>query len=144
MGFGHTYTNTPLPAAVGAAVIERIAEERLVERAAQLGERLEAGLRGLATRHAPIGDVRGRGLLWGVELVADRKTRAPAPPAEGLTRRLLESCRRQGLILYGAAGCIDGVSGDAVMVAPPLAATEADVAELLERLDRGLASMAAP
>lgn len=78
-----------------------------------------------------------------VELVADRETRAPAPPVDGLTRRLLAPCRRQGLILYGA-GCIDGVWGDAVMVAPPLAATEADVAELLERLDRGLASMAAP
>jgi len=82
--------------------------------------------------------------MWGIELVADRATRAAAPPADGLTRLVLESCRRQGLILYGAAGCIDGVSGDAVMVAPPLVATEQDVDELLELLDRGLASVEWP
>ena len=92
-GFVHvtSHVSDPLPAAVGLAVLEVLRSERLAERALALGERLAAGLRDLQQRHEVIGDVRGRGLLWGVELVRDRASRAPHPELGAkVTRRCLE------------------------------------------------------
>ncbi len=82
-GFVHvtSHVSDPLPAAVGLAVLEVLRRERLAERALALGARLEAGLRDLHQRYEVIGDVRGRGLLWGVELVRDRQSRRPASRA---------------------------------------------------------------
>ena len=82
-GFVHvtSHVSDPLPAAVGLAVLEVLRRERLAERALVLGARLEAGLRDLQQRYEVIGDVRGRGLLWGVELVTDRQSRTPASRA---------------------------------------------------------------
>ena len=82
-GFVHvtSHVSDPLPAAVGLAVLEVLRREHLAERALALGARLEAGLRDLHQRYEVIGDVRGRGLLWGVELVRDRQSRQPASRA---------------------------------------------------------------
>ncbi len=86
-----SHVSDPLPAAVGLAVLEVLRRERLAERAVVLGARLEAGLRDLQQRYEVIGDVRGRGLLWGVELVTDRQSRTPHPElGERITRRCLE------------------------------------------------------
>ncbi|HSA80794.1 MAG TPA: aspartate aminotransferase family protein, partial [Geminicoccaceae bacterium] len=92
-GFVHvtSHVSDPLPAAVGLAVLEVLRRERLAERALELGRRLEAGLRDLHQRYEVIGDVRGRGLLWGVELVSDRRSRRPDPELGArITRRCLE------------------------------------------------------
>jgi len=92
-GFVHvtSHASDPMPALVGLAVLETIARERLSERARAAGQRLEAGLRELQQRHSVIGDVRGRGLLWGVEIVHDRHTREPAGElGAAITRRAME------------------------------------------------------
>ncbi len=92
-GFVHvtSHVSDPLPAAVGLAVLEVLRRERLAERAVALGARLEAGLRELHQRYEVIGDVRGRGLLWGVELVTDRHRRQPnAALGTRITRRCME------------------------------------------------------
>ena len=135
MLYGHTMSGNPLSCAVALAVLRRIVDDGLAARAAVLGERLGEGLRALATRHAIVGDVRGLGLLWGVELVdADGGT---FPSDLGVTARLVTAAFEDGLIVYPASGAVEG-RGDAILVAPPLVADAAVIDELLERLDRAL------
>ena len=96
-GFLHvtSHVSDPLPAAVGLAVLDVLEEERLAERALEMGAHLKAGLRDLQQRYEVIGDVRGRGLLWGVELVNDRHSREPDPELGGRSRGAASSsaCR---------------------------------------------------
>ena len=81
-----------------------------------------------------IGDVRGMGLLQGVELVADRHTLEPFDPGLRVTARLVEASRHRGLLVYPAALGINGQSGDAIVVAPPLIISETEIEELVTRL----------
>ena len=78
---GHTYTGHPVAAAVGLAVLRYIQEHDLVRNAREVGAHLLAGLRGIQARHPIVGDVRGLGMMVGLEFVADRATRAPFPPS---------------------------------------------------------------
>jgi 2,2-dialkylglycine decarboxylase (pyruvate) len=133
-GFVHvtSHVSDPLPAAVGLAVLEVLRRERLAERAHGLGERLEAGLRDLQQRYEVIGDVRGRGLLWGVELVTDRQSRQPNPDLGAkITRRCLE---------LGLSMNIVSLPGLASVwrIAPPLTASEAEIDEGLSILDQAM------
>ncbi len=133
-GFVHvtSHVSDPLPAAVGLAVLEVLARERLAERAVVLGKRLAAGLRDLQQRYEVIGDVRGRGLLWGVELVTDRQSRK-ADPGRGaqITRRCLD---------LGLSMNIVSLPGLASVwrIAPPLTATEAQIDDGLSILDQAI------
>jgi 2,2-dialkylglycine decarboxylase (pyruvate) len=133
-GFVHvtSHVSDPLPAAVGLAVLEVLARERLAERAVVLGERLAAGLGDLQQRYEVIGDVRGRGLLWGVELVTDRQSRKPHPELGAkVTRRCLE---------LGLSMNIVSLPGLASVwrIAPPLTATEGQIDDGLAILDRAI------
>lgn len=124
--FYTTHASDPLPAAVGLAVLDVIERDGLVARAAQAGARLEAGLRDLMVEHPCVGDVRGRGLLLGMEVVADRDTMAPDPDRGG---RVTSRCLELGLSMNvvqraGAAGVF--------RIAPPLTVSD-------DELDRGLA-----
>jgi adenosylmethionine-8-amino-7-oxononanoate aminotransferase len=85
-----------------------------------------------------IGDVRGLGLLRGVELVADRQTLEPFDPELRVTTRLVEAARHRGLLVYPAALGINGQSGDAIVVAPPLIISETEIKELVARLREAL------
>jgi adenosylmethionine-8-amino-7-oxononanoate aminotransferase len=139
--FGHTYSNTPLPAAVGVAAVSFIEEHRLIERARIAGDRLHTGLQDLAGDPdvgCVIGEVRGRGLMQAIELVRDRATREPFAAGLGVTSRLVAACRRHGLLLYPAGGGIDGYRGDAVLVTPPLIIADDETDELLARLRAAL------
>jgi len=133
-GFVHvtSHVSDPLPAAVGLAVLEVLRRERLAERALELGGRLEAGLRDLHQRHEVLGDVRGRGLLWGVELVVDRQSRRPNPE---LGARITRRCLELGLSMN-----IVSLPGLASVwrIAPPLTATEAEIDQGLAILDQAL------
>jgi 2,2-dialkylglycine decarboxylase (pyruvate) len=133
-GFVHvtSHVSDPLPAAIGLAVLEVLRRERLAERALQLGEQLEAGLRDLHQRYEVIGDVRGRGLLWGVELVSDRRSRRPNPELGGrITRRCLE---------LGLSMNIVSLPGLASVwrIAPPLTATADQIDEGVSILDQAI------
>jgi 2,2-dialkylglycine decarboxylase (pyruvate) len=133
-GFVHvtSHVSDPLPAAVGLAVLEVLRRERLAERALELGRRLEAGLRDLHQRYEVIGDVRGRGLLWGVELVTDRQSRRSNPE---LGARITRRCLELGLSMN-----IVSLPGLASVwrIAPPLTATEAEIDQGLAILDQAL------
>ena len=128
--FYTTHASDPLPAAVGLKVIEIILRDRLAERARTLGARLEAGLRALQQRYDCIGDIRGRGLLLGLDLVEDRRTRKPAPE---LARRVARECLELGMmtsVVRGGFGIF--------RIAPPLTITPEEIDLGLEMFDRAL------
>jgi len=134
---GHTYSANPLAAAVGLAALDVMAREGLVERAAGRGSALGAELRDLLETHPILGDVRGLGMLWGLELVGDRAARRPFARDQAVTERFLAVCQASGLLLYPAS---DGFN-DAVLVAPPLNAAEEELSLLLALVDRSLTTL---
>ena len=138
---GHTYSGNPLSCAVGHRVLTYIREHDLVQRAADLGEVLGRGLGELAGRHPVIGDVRGKGLFWGLELVAEQATRRPYPFEANVAGKLVERAFGAGLLIYPSRGALDGVAADAVIVAPPLTSSPAELDELLQLLDRALTDL---
>ena len=84
--------------------------------------------------HPHVGDIRGRGLFWSIELVADRATREPFDPARKLHARVREAAMARGLLVYPMGGTIDGRRGDHVTLAPPFTVTEEELAMIVERL----------
>ncbi len=136
-GFIHvtSHVSDPLPSAVGLAVLDVVIEERLPERAAAMGTYLKAGLLELAERHPIIGEVRGRGLLVGVELVTDRATREPA---EDLGGRATDECLARGLSM----NIVRHVGANSVWrIAPPLTVSEAEIDLALSIMDDSLAAV---
>jgi adenosylmethionine-8-amino-7-oxononanoate aminotransferase len=137
---GHTFTNTPLACAVGVAAIGVLEDEGLVGRARDRGAQLGAELMALAERSRTVGDVRGQGFLWGLELVADRSTGTPFGPALDATGIFAGLAVAQRMHVYPSRFPIDGRHGDAVIIAPPLTSDEAELAELMRRLELTLAA----
>lgn len=138
-GFIHvtSHVSDPLPAAAARAVLDVVREERLPDRAAAAGERLRGHLRELQRHHECIGDVRGCGLLCGVELVHDRHTREPA---EGLGLALTEETQRRGLSMNLVRGGSGGAA-NCLRMAPPLTITDDEIDLAAEILDTSLASV---
>jgi len=139
-GFMHvtSHVSDPLPAAVGLAVIDVIEEEGLVERARQRGEYLLAGLHELQELHEQIGDVRGHGLLVGIELVEDRATRQPA---DALGVAVGDECLRRGLsmnIVRSTGGMLN-----CFRMAPPLSITESEIDTAITIIDEALTAVLA-
>ncbi len=131
---GGTFSHHAVGAAVGLAVLRYLQENDLVAASAAkgkvLGEKLNAAVGDLLC----VGDVRGIGLLWGVEFVADRATKAPFPPSARFARRVADAAFDNGLIVYAGTGCADGVNGDLVLIAPPFIITEAQMDEVAHLL----------
>lgn len=140
---GHTYAANPLSGAVGAAVLRYIRDHDLVRNAAEVGGYFLDRLRALQERHAIIGDVRGLGLLAGIELVRDRATKAPFPPDLQIGRRAGAATLERGLVSYPGTGTVDGVMGDHLLYAPPLTISRGEIDELVEILDESLSAVAA-
>jgi len=128
---GHTYTGHPVAAAVGLAVLRYIQEHDLVRNAREVGGHLLAGLQGLMTRHPIVGDVRGLGMMVGLEFVADRTTRAPFPPEREVARAIALECLERGLVSYPGTGSVDGVMGDHMKFTPPLVLTRAQAEAMI-------------
>lgn len=135
---GHTLAGNPMGCAVGLEVLNVIIENNLTENADRMGRALKHGLDRLRKRYEFIGQVRGRGLLMAIELVCDRRSREPFPPERNVHLLLTDAAYDEGLIVYPRRP-LNGLSGDHVMIAPPLIITRQEVRELLERLDRALA-----
>ena len=135
---GFTFGGNPLAAAAGVAVIRYVLDNKLTETAKLRGQYLLEKLRTLQAKYPAIGDVRGLGMMTGIEFVSDRTTKHPFEPSLGLTDKIVVKALENGLMLYGAPQCIDGVKGDAIMIAPPLTISEAQVDEIVELLDTTL------
>ncbi|MBI4478369.1 MAG: aminotransferase class III-fold pyridoxal phosphate-dependent enzyme, partial [Acidobacteria bacterium] len=127
MEFFSTFGGNPVSCAIGLAVLDVIRDEGLQEHARRVGERLLAGLKDLACQHAIVGDVRGRGLFAGIELVADRETRAPAARQASY---VINRMRDRGILVS-----TDGPLHNVIKVKPPLVFSPADADRLIETLD---------
>jgi 2,2-dialkylglycine decarboxylase (pyruvate) len=138
-GFVHvtSHVSDPMPAAAALAVIEVVREDGLPARAARAGERLRGHLDELAARHEIVGDVRGMGLLCGLELVEDRDSRRPA---EAMGLALTEECERRGLSVNLVRGGTGGVA-NCLRMAPPLTISDDDIDLAAEILDASLATL---
>jgi adenosylmethionine-8-amino-7-oxononanoate aminotransferase len=142
---GFTYSHAPVGAAVAREVLRILQQERLVEASAEKGQRLKTLLEARLVDHANVGEVRGRGLLVGVELVADRETREPFPRAARITEGIVAAAQERGVLLYSGTGVADGVEGDTILLGPPFVVTDAEltgiadvVIESVDAATRGL------
>ncbi|HEX8939153.1 MAG TPA: aminotransferase class III-fold pyridoxal phosphate-dependent enzyme [Candidatus Limnocylindrales bacterium] len=124
---GFTYSHSGVGAAAAREVLRILEAESLVAASAAKGERLRSLLEERLGGHPNVGQIRGLGLLVGLELVADRATRAPFPRAERRTERVLRAARERGLLLYSGTGNADGVNGDLLLVGPPFVVSEAEL-----------------
>jgi adenosylmethionine-8-amino-7-oxononanoate aminotransferase len=131
---GHTYMAHPLACAAALEVQRVIDDEQLLDRVKTLGAQLERRLTERFGNHRHVGDIRGRGLFQAIELVADRATRTPFDPAMKLNQRIKAIAFEGGLGCYPAGGCMDGRSGDHVLLAPPYIATADDIDMIVDRL----------
>ena len=131
---GHTYIGHPTACAAGLAVVRKLTDGGLTARAAELGHVLDAKLRAAFGQHPHIGDIRGRGMFYGLEVVEDRDTKAPFDPARGVNKALKKAAFDAGLLCYPMGGTIDGRRGDHVLLAPPFILTEAQIDELVDKL----------
>ncbi|MGX9177937.1 aspartate aminotransferase family protein [Mesorhizobium sp. BHbdii] len=131
---GHTYMCHPMACAAALAVQEVIARDDLLANVRAMGAHLSQRLGERFGNHAHIGDIRGRGLFMGVELVEDRSTKAPFEPKLKLNAKIKREAMARGLLVYPAGGTIDGVRGDHVLLAPPFVVDAAAIDAIVERL----------
>jgi adenosylmethionine-8-amino-7-oxononanoate aminotransferase len=135
---GHTYIGHAVGAAAALAVQKVIRRDGLLERVRTNGDYLARRLSAALGDHPFVGDIRGRGLFRGVELVQDRATKRPFDPSLKLHAKIKAEAMARGLMVYPMGGTIDGNLGDHVLLAPPFIATQADLDAIVERLDRAI------
>lgn len=131
---GHTYVGHPLACAAALAVQQVIRTDNLLDNVQARGNQLAQALRDRFAAHPHVGDIRGRGLFWGIELVADRATKMPFDAAQRLHARIKSEAMARGLMVYPMGGTIDGRSGDHVLLAPPFICSADIVDAIVERL----------
>ena len=131
---GHTYLGHPVAAAAGLAVVSAIIDRGLVARVREMGEKLDAALQAAFGQHPNIGDIRGRGLFRGIELVENRETKQPFAAEMRLAAKIKSAAMANGLICYPMSGTIDGRLGDHILLAPPYIIEEAQIEELVSKL----------
>lgn len=138
---GHTYSAGPLACAAGLAVLDELTENGLIANAARQGAKLKAMLEGLMDEFPFIGEVRGRGLMLGFDVMADREKRIPLPPELNAGSEIAQACYDRGLIIYSRR-MLDGVRGDHFLVTPPLNVTDEELDMVVSLLRQGLSDFA--
>ncbi len=132
---GHTYMGHPTACAAALAVQEVIAEENLLERVREMGERLRDTLEARFGQHPHVGEIRGRGLFRGMEFVRDRDSKEPFDPSLRLHARIKKAAMARGLMCYPMGGTIDGRRGDHLLLAPPFIVSQDEIDQIVDRLD---------
>ena len=144
---GFTYSHAPAGAAVAREVLRILESESLVEASAAKGERLIALATAAFGSHPAVGEIRGRGLMVGVELVADRASRDPFPRAARITESVVAAARDRGVLLYSGTGNANGIDGDTILLGPPFIVTDPELeriaAVLAESIDAAVVADAA-
>jgi adenosylmethionine-8-amino-7-oxononanoate aminotransferase len=131
---GHTYSSNPQSAATALAVIEYVEKNNLVENAKVQGEYMRERLLDLKQDLPLIGDVRGKGLLCGIEFVADPFSHKPFPLDAAVTQCVVDRAMELGLLVYPASGGVDGIAGDSIIVAPPLTIKKEEIDKIIDIL----------
>ena len=132
---GHTYSQNPLSAAIGCAVVDYLLKHDLIRRSAEMGEYFLGALKSLE-RHSFVGDVRGKGLFAGIEFVKDKKSKETFDPQLRLNGLIGNRAFEKGLITYPGGGGADGIRGDHLLLAPPLIISKEQIDELVGILDQ--------
>lgn len=140
---GGTASGNPLSCAVASAALGYVLDHGLIENAADGGGYLLAQLQQIKAAHPIVGDVRGQGLLVGLEFVADLESKAPFEPKMQVAKRISDATFANGLLSYPGQGTVDGTSGDHIMYAPPLTITRAQIDELIAILDAAIGQVEA-
>lgn len=135
---GFTYNSHPVAAAAGNAVLDAIEREKLFDRVVSAGQEMSAALEPLK-RFSVVGEVRGMGLLWGIEFVRDAKTREPFPPDARISARIAEDALESGVVTYPIQGCADGQRGDHILLAPPFTITPGMIIMVASALEHAVA-----
>jgi hypothetical protein len=139
---GFTWSHNALGAAVALATLRRLRDDGLVDRSRVVGADLLGDLGAALVDVATVGEVRGLGMMLGIELVADRETKEPFPRSAQATERVLQAARDAGLLLYASTGHVDGQNGDLLVLGPPFVLTDDDAATLVERTAAAVRSIA--
>jgi adenosylmethionine-8-amino-7-oxononanoate aminotransferase len=139
---GFTYNAHPISVAAGSAVLRHLEANKLVEAAdsGQVGSFASHFKQALETLRSEesVGDVRGIGLLWGVEFVVDRKTKKPFPSEMNFAGKVAAGAMKRGLLVYPMQGCVDGIAGDHLLLAPPAVITPEQIAWSVEQLSAAI------
>jgi len=142
---GHTYLGHAVACAAGLAVQQVIERDGLLLNVQLKGRSFERLMREQFANHPHVGDIRGRGLFWAVELVQDRGTKAPFDPAAKLHARVKRECMARGLMTYPMPGTIDGRRGDHILLAPPFIVEDSHLELIVDRMhgaiDAAIASL---
>ncbi|MBA2780093.1 aspartate aminotransferase family protein [Halomonas kenyensis] len=131
---GHTFMAHPVACAAALAVQKVIQQDGLALNVARQGETLHHLLEARLGHHPHVGDIRGRGLLQAIEMVADRSSKQPFPSARGLAAAVDSECRARGLMVYPGTGTVDGVAGDHILLAPPYNVSREALHQIVDRL----------
>ena len=133
-GFTHgfTFSHAAVGAAVAREVLRILRDESLVEASATKGDRLATSLRDRLADHPAVGEIRGRGLLVGLELVADRDARRPFPRTARVTEATVAAARERGVLLYHGTGHADGIDGDTILLGPPFVTTDDELTRIAD------------
>jgi adenosylmethionine-8-amino-7-oxononanoate aminotransferase len=131
---GFTFSHAPVGAAVAREVLRILETERLVEASAAKGDRLRELVGDRLGSHPAVGDVRGRGLMVGIELVADRDTRAAFPRTARVAESVVRAARERGLLVYSGTGNADGVDGDTILLGPPFVVEDGELVRIADVL----------
>ncbi len=140
---GFTFSHSPVGAAVAREVLRILREEGLVAASAVKGERLRTLLGERLGGHPHVGEIRGRGLMVGLEIVADRVTTAPFPRAERRTEAIVAAAREAGVLVYSGTGAANGVDGDTILLGPPFVVTEDELVRIADGVAGAVATATA-
>jgi adenosylmethionine-8-amino-7-oxononanoate aminotransferase len=138
---GHTYIGHPVATAAGLAVVKALLRRHLIERVREKGPELMQILTDRFGQHPYIGDIRGRGMFIGIEIVKDRVEKTPFEPALKLAAKFKRQAFENGLICYPMSGTRDGLHGDHILLAPPFIISDAEMLELVDKLDKTFAEV---
>ena len=135
---GHTYMCHAASCAGALAVLKEIESKNLLAHVRIQGRKLEKLLKESFGNHAHVGDIRGRGLFWALELVLDRTTKQPFPAEGHLAQRLKTELFESGLLCYPTQGCVDGIQGDHLLLAPPYTVSDEELSFIINRVEMSL------
>jgi adenosylmethionine-8-amino-7-oxononanoate aminotransferase len=138
---GFTYSHAAGGAAAAREVLRILETEDLVEASRTKGERLADLLHERLAPHPNVGEIRGRGLMVGVEMVADRETRTPFPRSAGVTERVVRAARDAGVLVYSGTGVANGVDGDTILLGPPFVVTDDELDRIAEVVGASIATV---
>ena len=138
---GHTYIGHPVATAAGLAVVNALLDRGLIEQVKKMGDKLSLALKKELGQHPNVGDIRGRGLFQGIELVEDRETKKPFASSMAMSKKIKDLTFKAGLICYPMSGTRDGINGDHILLAPPYIINDSQIDEVVGKLSLSISQL---